>query len=172
MGIFTQNIQQLERSLTNEQKKRTYKKEKTRELELYLYNKIYSKFYKSKNSDPDFILGYFQNPDIKKQLLNYTGFLDDIEKSKIYNNILNSIYKDFKRYYNLEIDTSKEEKEQQKKLQLIEKLDVQYLKLLEEEKEIKTNRQKTHAKGINKAINAICIGSYIAGKKHKNKYKI
>jgi len=117
MGIFTQNIQQLERSLTNEQKKRAYKKEKIRQLEIFLYNKFYNKFYTNKEQNPDFTLGYFSNPDTKQKLLNYTGFLDDIDKIQIYNKILNNIYNDFKKYYKLEIDISKlkpEEEEQPK----------------------------------------------------------
>ena len=176
MGVFTQNIQQLERSLTNEQKKRAFKKEKIRELELFLYNKFYNKFYENKKQNPVFLLGYFQNPDIKKRLLNYNGFLDDIEKSKIYNNILNNIYKDFKKYYTLEIDTTKEnikqQKEEEQKQKELEKLKKEYFKQLEKNQKLKKKQKETYNKATDFSINSILIGSIIAGKTHKNKYKL
>lgn len=165
--------------MTSAEKKRTFKREKQRELELFLYNKFYTKFYKHKEKNPDHILGYFQNPDIKKQLLNYNGFLDDIDKIQIYNKILNSVYKDFKKYYTLEIDTTKEDTTQQKELEKAKKryykavakqnqLLKKHYQLEEENKKLKYKQNKIYQKGIDGAITTCIIGSIAAGKKHKN----
>lgn len=176
MGIMTQNFQKLERALTDEQKKASYKKQLKEELQINLYNRFYELFYKNKEHNPDQTLSYFLNPDIKTNILNYKGFLNIIDRDSIYNKILNNVYKDFKKYYTLEIDTTKEDvkqqKEEEQKQKELERLKKEYYKQFSKNIRLKEKQQATYNKAINFSINSILAGSIIAGKTHKNKYKI
>lgn len=151
MGIMTDNIQQLERSLTSEQKKTAYRRQKRKEFELYLYNKFYNKFYKNKSNNPINIYSYFNIPEVKQNIFDYDGFLNIVEKNNIYNKILKQIYNEYKIYYQNEIKIKPEKEEEQ-----------------EEE-----NTQKKKAIDILEIFNYIAIGflGSLFFEKHNKKYK-
>lgn len=185
MGQMTDSLRQIERAFTSKNAEKEFYKKKKHELEIFLYNKFYNKFYLYKNNNPDNIYGLFLNPDKKQEILNNYNELDEMTKNEIYNKTLKKIYTDFKKYYDFEISMKKEDKiEQKEKTKLLKELEkakkryymanAKKQKAIEKFEEAKQKNAEIKNKYITGGIAAILIGGALSNKtiKNKNKYKL
>lgn len=170
MGALTDSLHQLERTATIKETKKEREKREKKEIEMELYkffNYHFSQFPKNYELNYKYYLKSKPRQELHK---NFANQLDFIEFYKIYDNILNYIYKRYKKIYNTN-EEEKQEKEYYKKLEEIQKLDNKYYLLLEQEKELKQERQKKKSNHINNIIATSLLGGIIAASKHKNKYR-
>ena len=126
MGIMTDNFQQLNRTIQNQTTYKMYKKDCKENYEIYLFPIIWNKF--ATDGDIEKTHRYFKSPAIMAQYIQLTEIATDndnvtkimyfneltlAEKTKIYINILNLIYKSFK------YDCQEEEKRTENKKEKI-----------------------------------------------------
>lgn len=130
MGILTQNLQQINRSIENETSQKITKKESKENFETYLFFEIWQTFARSQDIEKTFL--YFKDTATVKKYIeehqhikehNQDGYIKIIdfealtitEKLTIYNKVLNNIYKQFQyKYKNLNYNTIPEEEEKPK----------------------------------------------------------
>lgn len=180
MGIFTDNMQALNRGFVSE---RAEKKAIQREKNIYknfLYIKFYDLFYKNQKSPPTNTFAHFQQPDVIQDIICNKKFdsLDGFLKIEIYNNILNKTYKTFKNNYNMNIDSSKteekEEKERKRQKLLLEqaikrrdKAKARYKKALARHQVQKMKLLKITKKGFGQIALGLFVGGRVASKTYK-----
>lgn len=150
MGVFTDNIQALNRGFLSERAEKKAIKEEKMKYKNYLYKKFYSKFKENKKKTPDLIYSYFIQTEIQEKILNNFKNMDFSFKIETYNNILNKLYKQFKNDYLMNYDFIKvekeEEKEKEKLFKELEKNLQKYNKNLQKHQELLQERKKIHQK--------------------------
>lgn len=125
MGVFTDNMQQINRSIQTQNEQKITQKESKKNFENYIFFEIWQTFATSENIEKTYL--YFKDTTttksyiekhehIKKRDSKYIYIIDFdnltiTEKLKIYNNILDKIYKQFK--YKIKYKTYEETQEQQ-----------------------------------------------------------
>lgn len=157
MGVFTDNIQALNRGFVSERAEKKAEQEKRKKLlqkqndyKNYLYKKFYAQFYanqKNTRSDPVNIFGKFQNFEQMQKIVNHDNFteLEIFFRLENYNKILNKVYKQFKNDYDLNISTEKVEKEEERERQ----------KLLKELEKAKKEEERKRQRLLNELQKAI-----------------
>ena len=190
MGVFTDNMQALNRGFVSERAEKKAEQEKRKKLlqkqndyKNYLYKKFYAQFYasqKNTRSDPVNIFGKFQDFEQMQKIVNHNNFteLEIFFRLENYNKILNKVYKQFKNDFQLNIDTSKiekeEEKERQKLLKELEKAierrdraKARYEKALARRRSQTIKLLKITKKGFGQIALGIFIGGRVASKTYK-----
>ena len=190
MGVFTDNMQALNRGLVSERAEKKAEQEKRKKLlqkqndyKNYLYKKFYAQFYanqKNTQSDPVNIFGKFQDFEQMQKIVNHDNFteLEIFFRLENYNKILNKVYKQFKNDFQLNIDTSKIEKEEEKERQRLlkelekaierrDKAKARYEKSLARYRRQKIKLLRITKKGFSQIALGIFIGGRVANKTYK-----
>lgn len=191
MGVFTDNMQALNRGFISERAEKRAEQEKRKKLlqkqndyKNFLYKKFYAQFYASqknnKNSNPDNILGKFQDFEQMQKIINNDNFteLEIFFRIENYNKILNKTYKQFKTDFKLNIDTSKQEHEEAKELQrllkiynnnqkIIARQEAQLRKIKQQQRQQLIRCKKEISKGFAKIGLGLFVGGRLASKTYK-----
>jgi len=166
MGQLIDSLHQLERTTTTRETKKEREKREQKEIEIKLYNFFiyhFSKFPKSYEKNYIYYLGSKPRKELHKQIAPNIDFL---EFYKIYDKMLDTIYKRYKKIYKIQNEeTEKQEKEEQKEIE-------QYKKVIQKNYKLKQQKQQTKRKLINNILGSFFIGLLIPTRKNKNKYKI
>lgn len=180
MGIFTDNMQALNRGFVSERAEKKALQKKKNAYKDFLYKKFYKKFYNNQNSDPVQTFAFYQQPDVTQNIICNENF-EDLPGSvriELYNNILNKTYKQFKNNYNLNISTEKQNQEEAKEIQkALKELDqaikrrdrakARYEKTLAKCQVQKMNIAKITKKGFGQILLGIFIGGRLASKTYR-----
>lgn len=190
MGVFTDNMQALNRGFVSERAEKKAEQEKRKKLlqkqndyKNYLYKKFYAQFYanqKNTQSDPVNIFGKFQDFEQMQKIVNHDNFteLEIFFRLENYNKILNKTYKQFKNDYDLNISTEKVEKEEERERQKLlkelekaierrDKAKARYEKALVKYQAQKLNIAKITEKGFKQIALGIFIGGRVASKTYR-----
>lgn len=178
MGVFTDNIQALNRGFLSERAEKKAIKEEKLKYKNYLYKKFYSKFKENQEKSPDLIYSYFIQTEIQEKILNNFQNLDFSTKIELYNAILNKLYKQFKNDYLMNYDFIKIEKEEEKekekllkilkqKQRKLEKAKKRYYKSIKKYNKSKNELQKTISKGFKQIVLGLFLGGRIANKTYR-----
>lgn len=166
MGILTDSLHQLDRSITKKETQKEREKREQKEIEIKLYNFFiyhFKQFPKSYEKNYCYYLGTKPRQELHKKIAPNIDFL---EFYKIYDKILDTIYKRYKKIYKIQNEeTEKREKEEQKEIE-------QYKKAIQKNYKLKQQKQQTRRKLINNILGSFLIGLLIPTRKKKNKYKI
>lgn len=190
MGIFTDNMQALNRGFVSERAEKKAEQEKRKKLlqkqndyKNYLYKKFYAQFYasqKNTRSDPVNIFGKFQDFEQMQKIVNHDNFteLEIFFRLENYNKILNKVYKQFKNDFQLNIDISKIEKEEEKELRRLLKIYNNNQKIIaRQEAQLRKVKQHQHyqllrcKKEISKGFSKIGLGLIIGGRVASKTYR-
>ena len=190
MGIFTDNMQALNRGFVSERAEKKAEQEKRKKLlqkqndyKNYLYKKFYAQFYasqKNTRSDPVNIFGKFQDFEQMQKIVNHDNFteLEIFFRLENYNKILNKVYKQFKNDFQLNINTSKIEKEEEKELHRLLKIYNNNQKIIaRQEAQLRKVKQQQHyqllrcKKEISKGFSKIGLGLIIGGRVASKTYR-
>lgn len=137
MGIMTNNLQQINRSIQTQNEQKITQKESKKNFETFIFFEIWQTFAKSNDIEKTFL--YFKDTTTTKKyiekhenikqsendsyinILNFDN-LTITEKLQIYNKVLNSIYKQFQykiKYLNYEPIPEEEPPKKQKRFNKI-----------------------------------------------------
>lgn len=180
MGVFTDNMQALNRGFISERAEKKALQKKKNAYKDFLYKKFYNKFYNNQNSDPIQTFAFYQQPDVTQNIICNENF-EDLPGSvriELYNNILNKTYKQFKNNYNLNISTEKQEKEEEKELQRLLKIYNRNEKIIaRQEAQLRKAKQQQRQqllrckKEISKGFAKIGLGLFIGGRVASKTYR-
>lgn len=191
MGVFTDNMQALNRGFISERAEKKAEQEARKKLlqkqndyKNFLYKKFYAQFYANQknnpNSNPSNILGKFQDFEQMQKIINNDNFtdLEIFFRIENYNKILNKTYKQFKTDFKLNIDTSKQEHEETKELQrllkiynnnqkIIARQEAQLRKIKQQQRQQLIRCKKEISKGFAKIGLGLIIGGRVASKTYR-----
>ena len=180
MGVFTDNMQALNRGFVSERAEKKALQKKKNAYKDFLYKKFYNKFYSNQNSDPIQTFAFYQQPVVTQNIICDEKF-EDLPGSvriELYHSILTKTYKQFKNNYNLNISTEKQEKEEEKELEKVLK---EYQKALKENEKAKQRYKKAKQqqrqqllrckKEISKGFAKIGLGLIIGGRVASKTYR-
>lgn len=193
MGIMTDNLQMINRTLQDETSKKTTKKESKENYINFLFFEFWNNFVKAENKKDIYL--YYKDPVITKKYiqLKYEDFGQDKdgynklilfnnltipEKMNIYDDTLKKVYNRFKL---IEEEEEKEQKQKEKRkqelLKIIEKQEKELAKVNSQIEKYNTKyqkelekRNKTHINGANKILAGLFIGGKVASKTWKNNF--
>lgn len=180
MGVFTDNMQALNRGFVSERAEKKALQRKKNAYKNFLYNTFYNRFYRKKGTNPKNTFAYLQQFETMQKIVNDEDFivLDISTRIEFYNSILNKTYRQFKNDYELNISTEKEEKEDERERQRLlkelekaierrDKAKARYEKALVKYQAQKLNIAKITEKGFEQIALGIFIGGRVANKTYK-----
>lgn len=180
MGVFTDNMQALNRGFVSERAEKKALQKKKNAYKNFLYIKFYNKFYEHKEHNPENVFAYYQQPEVIQDIICTEKFddLDGFFKIELYNSILSKTFKTFKNNYMMNISTEKTEKEEKKEYQkalkeleqAIERRDrakARYEKSLAKYQVQKMNIAKITKKGFGQIALGLLVGGRVASKTYK-----
>lgn len=180
MGVFTDNMQALNRGFVSERAEKKALQKKKNNYKNFLYNTFYNRFYRKKGTNPKNTFAYLQQFETMQKIVNDEDFisLDISTRIEFYNSILNKTYKQFKNDYDLNISTEKAEKEDERERQrLLKELE----KAIERrdkararyEKALASRRSQTIKlfKITKKGIGQIALGLFVGGRVASKTYR-
>lgn len=180
MGVFTDNMQALNRGFVSERAEKKALQKKKNSYKNYLYNTFYNRFYRKKGTNPKNTFAYLQQFETMQKIVNDEDFatLDVSTRIELYNSILNKSYKQFKNDYELNISTEEIEKEEEKELHRLLKIYNNNQKIIaRQEAQLRKVKQQQHyqllrcKKEISKGFSKIGLGLIIGGRVASKTYK-
>lgn len=180
MGVFTDNMQALNRGFVSERAEKKALQKKKNSYKNFLYNTFYNRFYKKKGTNPKNTFAYLQQFETMQKIVNDEDFttLNISTRIELYNSILNKTYKQFKNDYEMNISTEKAEKEEEKELQRLLKIynrnektlvkqEAQLRKAKRQQRQQLLKCQKELSSGFAKIGLGLFIGGRVASKTYK-----
>lgn len=180
MGVFTDNIQALNRGFVSERAEKKALQRKKISYKNFLYNTFYNRFYRKKGTNPKNTFAYLQQFETMQKIVNDEDFisLDISTRIEFYNSILNKTYRQFKNDYELNISTEKAEKEDERERQRLlkelekaierrDKAKARYKKALVKYQAQKLNIAKITKKGFGQIALGLFVGGRVASKTYR-----